>query len=119
MYSRGRMYSQYFRDRPAFYLQNARIPYKHITLKSNNIRQACTSYKTFTTVHKDCTNYSNNVSIAFMHFLHFPIGYNRHVLDQIGVVQIYSYFSSQSYSKITVFTILNVTYPPELSTEIE
>ncbi len=24
-----------------------------------------------------------------MHFLHFPIGYNRHVLDQIGVVQIY------------------------------
>ncbi len=57
------------------------------TYHIKEIRQACTSYKTFTT--KDCTNYSNNVSIAFMHFLHFPIGYNRHVLDQIGVVQIY------------------------------
>ncbi len=37
-------------------LKNARIPYKqHITLKSNKIGQAYTSYKTLTTT-KDCTN---------------------------------------------------------------
>ncbi len=63
-------------------------------------------------------DYKLNRNIAFVHLLYFPIGYH-HVLDQIGVVQIYSYFSSQSYLKITGFTILNVTYPPGLSTVIE
>ncbi len=38
--TRHAAYPQYFRDRPAFYLKNARIAYKqHITLKSNKIQQ--------------------------------------------------------------------------------